>query len=316
MKLIKFDFEKYRKIYLIVPMIIVIAGVILSFVLVPELDISFTGGTIMKYSYTGDVNVDEINKVVESATGQKSSTKATEAVSIETGETEKQFTIEFNEKNALGENDTTKIEEELAKIYPDNAIVFLQTNSVDSTMGKTFTIKCIAAIGLAALFMILYVAFRFRKIGGWIAGVSGIVAIAFDLFVVYLAFVVFRFPLDDNFIAVILSIIGFSLNDTVVIFDRIRENRKLLGPKTSYYELATKSTNQTLGRTIYTSVCVFLAVAVVAIVALYYGLTSIVTFAIPMMFGVISGCYSSIAISVSLWVIINNKLNGQSAKTK
>ena len=158
------------------------------------------------------------------------------------------------------------------------------------------------AIILASLFMVIYVAFRFKKIGGWTAGASGIIAIIHDCLVVYFTFVIFRYPIDDNFIAVVLAIIGYSLNSTIVIFDRIRENRRLLGPKVPVAELANVSMNETLGRTINTNLCVFASVAVVAIVSVIFKLDSIRSFAVPMMFGTVSGCYSSLCISNSVWV--------------
>lgn len=309
------DFEKNRKYYYTISAIIILFTLVASFVIPPELDIKFTGGAMLKYSYTQEVDPDVIAGAVKTATGKPVTVNLTESVTSDGSTSQKKIVISFNDK--VDDTITAQTLSALQTTYTTDTFDLLETNSVDKTMGKEFVVKCIVAVALAAFFMVLYVAFRFKKIGGWIAGICGIAAILHDLIVVYLAFVIFRYPLDDNFIAVLLSIIGFSLNDTVVIFDRIRENRKLMGPKTSTVELITKSVRQTIGRTLNTSVCVFASVLVVAIVAALYGLDSIITFAVPMLFGVVSGCYSSVFISTSLWVSWTERANKKKkAETK
>ena len=127
-------------------------------------------------------------------------------------------------------------------------------------------------------------------------------------------------PLDDNFIAVILTIIGYSLNDTIVIFDRIRENRKYMGlvagKKTSTAELVNISLNQTLSRTICTAITTLIAIGSVLVIAIIYDIQTVVRFALPMMIGVIFGCYSSIFISAPLWVMWTNYKKKKEAEKK
>ena len=120
---------------------------------------------------------------------------------------------------------------------------------------------------------------------------------------IYFTFVIFRLPIDDNFIAVVLMILGYSLNDTIVIYDRVRENRRLRGPKPDIAELVNDSINQTLGRTINTTLSTAIAIGTVLVVALIFHLPSVVTFALPMLIGIISGCYSTISIAGPLWVM-------------
>lgn len=308
------DFEKNRKYYYTISAIIILFTIVASFVFPPELDIKFTGGAMLKYSYLNEVDADDIAVAVKEATGASVSVDLTSSVTSDNSTSQKKVVISFND--AVNDTIVLQVTSALQTTYPTDTFELLETNSVDKTMGKEFIVKCVVAVVLAVFFMVLYVAFRFKKIGGWSAGVCGIVAIIHDLIVVYMAFVIFGYPLDDNFIAVLLSIIGFSLNDTVVIFDRIRENRKTMGPKTSTVELATTSVIQTLGRTVCTSICVFASVLVVAIVAALYGLDSIITFAVPMLFGVVSGCYSSVFISVSLWVTWTEKAKAKKNTAK
>ena len=168
-------------------------------------------------------------------------------------------------------------------------------------MGRLFFTKCLVAILLASIFLVVYVALRFRKIGGWTAGVMAVLALLNDVLVAYFAFVVFRIPLNDNFVAVVLSILGYSLNDTIVVYDRIRENRRTMDSKCSIAEVVNRSINQSFMRTLNTSICTFIAIATVAVVGLIFRLDSIISFMVPMMFGVISGFYTSEFLCSPLW---------------
>ena len=133
----------------------------------------------------------------------------------------------------------------------------------------------------------------------------------------YFTFIFFQMPINGNFIAVVLMILGYSLNDTIVVYDRIRENRELMGEHTTISELVDRSINQTLTRSIFTVLCVVMVIACLCVVSAYYQLTSVTTLAVPMMIGVVSGCYSSVCIAGPLYVGWNehkakkNKAKGQ-----
>lgn len=219
------------------------------------------------------------------------------------GSSSKSVSIKLADKRSVGKNAGGEIAKALERKYPNVKFTLSSVNSVDPVMGKEFFFKCLIAIAVAGLFMILYVAFRFRKIGGFSAGLMAIVAVINDCFVVFTTFVVFGFPIDDNFVAAILTIIGYTLNSTIVIYDRVRENRKKLGPKVDVATLVNTSINETLARTIYTNLTFVFAVGAVVIVALIFGISSIISFAVPMLFGIISGCYSSLFIANILWVM-------------
>lgn len=129
-----------------------------------------------------------------------------------------------------------------------------------------------------------------------------LVALLNDILIAYFAFIIFRIPLNDNFVAVVLTILGYSLNDTIVIFDRIRENRQLMDSKTPIALLVNTSINQSLFRSFNTSLCTLAAIAVVAVMALVTGMDAIISFAIPMLFGILSGFYTSTFLCGPLWV--------------
>ncbi len=135
------------------------------------------------------------------------------------------------------------------------------------------------------------------------AGVMALVALFHDVIICFFVFVVLRIPLNESLVAVVLSILGFSINDTIVIYDRIRENERLHKGKLPLPDLVDKSINQSLPRSINTSVAAAGAVAIAYVFALVYNIDSIKEFALPMLIGLIAGTYSSITIAGPLWVM-------------
>ena len=191
--------------------------------------------------------------------------------------------------------------------FADNKFKEIQINNVDPTVGKEFFIKCMVAVLVAVLLMIVYIAFRFKKVGGWLAGSTAIVALIHDVIMIYGTFVILKMPVNDFFIAGALLILGYSVNDTIVIYDRIRENKKKYGSKMKFDELVNLSINQSFIRTINTTVTTVLSIVVVLVVAYLNGVNSIISFMLPIMIGMISGTYSTICIAGPLWVILKNK---------
>ncbi|MBQ6568749.1 MAG: protein translocase subunit SecF [Clostridia bacterium] len=302
----EYDFVGNRKKWFTFSACLIVLGILLTIILGVTLDIQFTGGALIKYSYTGDIDKAAISQIIKDATGRDAKIELSTAASVIEGDEGKRFTVSFSapgkKDKEIDETTTEAIIKALNEKYPDSNIERLTTNIVEPTMGHEFLVKCIVAVALAAFFMILYVAIRFRKIGGWSAGVMAVIAILHDLAIVFLVFVICRFRIDNNFVAVVLSIIGYSINSTIVVFDRIRENRKIMGPKATTAELVNRSINQTLGRTINSSLTTLIAVASIVVIAIIFDISSIITFAVPLMFGIISGAYSSAFISGPLWV--------------
>ncbi len=212
--------------------------------------------------------------------------------------------------NLAGNDAITSQEQEavtsaLEALYPEAGMEVSASLTVEPFVGKRFFTNGMIAVGLAFFLILLYVGYRFRNIGGFSAGFMAIVALVHDCLVVTATFVLFKIPLNDSFIAALLTIIGFSINDTIVIYDRIRENRRIM-PKATTEELVDTSISQSLTRSINTSVAVFMAIAITFIFAQIYDIESIKKFALPMMFGTVSGCYSTICIAGPLWTMWKN----------
>ncbi len=319
------DFIKKSKIFFGISLGIMLVCLILNIFVFPTLvDIQFTGGTIIKYSYNGDLKAEDIEKTIND-TIAKSETMKKDKIDYSYSDNlakssqdnnSKIITLQFNGNKAVSVEDKTAITDALEKAYPDSTFKEASSSSVDASKGTNFFFKCLAAVILAAVLMIVYVALRFRKIGGLSAGIMAVVALIHDLIIVYFVFVVFRMPLNDNFIAVVLMILGYSLNDTIVIYDRIREIRRKSGPKTPVGDIVNTSLNQCMVRTICTSITTIIAIGSVLVVSLIFNITSIVSFALPMMIGLISGSYSSLCIAAPLWVIWKNHSAKKKAEKK
>lgn len=292
------DFVGRKKLFYTISIVALAIGLLVNIIFGTKLDIQFTGGTIMTYSYSGEYNEAAVR---ESVTGLTSNTEVGISEGFDTVTNLNRFTITLPSKTSMDEQ--TNITDSLLAAMPNSKVELVTSNSVDPTIGKDFLVKGILAIAVASVFMIIYVTFRFRNIGGFSAGCMAVIALLHDILIVYFVFIVFRIQINDNFIAVVLTILGYSINDTIVIYDRIRENQKLETGKKKYdySELVNKSLNQSMKRTLMTSITTFIAVACIVIVAAIANLTSIMSFAVPMLFGIASGAYTSLCIAPTLW---------------
>lgn len=291
------DFCGKRKTFYIISIVIMACALISTFVFGIQLDIQFKGGSIITYSHTGEIDKTAAGSFIQKTLGDNVTVQ--EAVDVASGSTN--MVVSLTASKSLSSEKQQELTTALQAQYPDQSLTVVKVNNVDPTIGKEFFAKCLVALVFAAILMIIYIAFRFRKIGGWSAGVMCMMALLHDSIVVYATFIICRIPINENFIAVVITIIGYSLNATIVIYDRIRENEGLLGKTVPLAELVTKSVNQSLGRTVMTSVATIMAMAIVCIVGKVYGLDSILSFAFPLTMGMVSGLYSSVCIAPALW---------------
>lgn len=306
MKKFNIHFFKNRKIYFSISLALIAVGLICNIFMGVNLDIQFRGGAIVKYSYTGTIDTDAVADVSEEVSGDSVDVRIYENVQNDGEAAVNHVSISFVGNQSISLENQKKIQESLSAKYPDAGFELVESSSVNPTMGQQFFAKCLIAVAVTFLLLIIYVALRFKKIGGASAGVMAIIALLHDVSIIYFVFVIFRLPINDSFIAVVLTILGYSLNNTIVVYDRVRENRKLMGPKASVEELVDASINQTLTRSINTSLCTFVAIAAVYVVGVIYGLESVSLFALPMMIGVAVGCYSSVCLAGPLYVMWQN----------
>lgn len=301
----KLNIFSKRKIFFGISIAIILVGIICNIIFGVTLDIQFSGGSMVSYTYNGTLNEEELKNLVQDVTTDNQvSFTISKNIQGDNEFGEGYFlTIQFSGKEAATSEVRESITSSLVEKYPDNNFKFSEHTAVDPTMGTKFFVKCLAAVAIACILMVLYVTIRFKRIGGLSAGVMGLVALFHDIVIIYVTFVIFRMPIDSNFIAVILMILGYSLNDTIVIYDRIRENKAKMGPKADLEDVYNLSMTQCMKRTICTSITTLVAIGSVYVVCFVFNISSIQSFALPMMIGVISGCYSSICIATPLWVM-------------
>ncbi len=251
-------------------------------------DIEFTGGTEMTV-HMGDVPNDEIVQVVKDVTGQSNPQVqkliGTENVTIKTqsmdSETRTELSKALKEKFSL----------------TDDAILSVQdiSGTISGEMQKTAAV----AVIIACVAMLIYITIRFMDLK---MGVSSILALVHDVLIMLAFYAIFRIPVNNSFIAALLTVLGYSINATIVIFDRVRENKKLMG-RSSTEEIINTSLYQTMRRSIYTSLTTLFAIGAVYV----FGVQSVKEFALPMMVGIISGAYSSVFLSGSIWYTFTGK---------
>ena len=288
---------QHTKVYAIISSVLVITFAALTIAGIPNIAIEFKGGTLLSYSYNGSVDDSNVKKIVKDACGED----CTVTIGEDFSSGKKSLQLSFASKNGISDDEQQSIKDELQKAYPDNEIDTLESTNVSPTNGKTFFAKSLVALLLAVVVMIIYIGIRFRNIGGISAGAFAVLGLLHDMVMVYGSFIIFGFDINSNFIAVLLTIMGYSINSTIIIYDRIRENKRLYGKKLDIQELTNLSVTQTVTRNIHTNVTTVSVMIIVCIVCALRGVTSIMSFALPMIVGIVSGVYTSMFLAPSLW---------------
>lgn len=304
-----YDFCAKKKVILGILIGVLVALVIGIIARGVDLAIEFKGGTIISYTYQGDVDTNAVSDTVKSIVNT--------SITVRTGESldsdAKQITISFTSNEGLTADRQTELTNALRENFADNDFTLYDSNDVAPTSGREFLLKCLVAVIFAAIVVIIYIAIRFRNIGGWSAGVCSVFALLHDILVAVTVTILFGFEFNSNLVAVILTILGYSINNTIVIYDRIREDRKLM-PKASLDELINVSCTQSLTRSIRTSITTISTMLIVTIVVLIKGYDSLLSFSVPLMFGLISGTYSSLFVAPVTWSWWKNKQAKKSSK--
>lgn len=261
-----------------------------------NLGVDFSGGTTITIDMKKDFDKSAADDIVKKyVKGEIESKKAND---------NKEF--DFKTKaDALKDEDVTTLVKDLQAKF-GNEVNLINKRSVGPTVGAGLKQKAITSLVIALFLMLIYIGVRFE----FKFGIASILALVHDVLITLSVYVIFNIPISMSFIAAILTIIGYSMNDTVVIFDRIRENSKLM-KKVTLTELVNKSINQTLTRSIYTVVTVLIMIISVYILV---PIPSIREFALPLIVGIASGCFSSIFIASPFWVIFKNSEKRRRAK--
>ena len=244
-------------------------------------DVEFTGGTSMEVDFGEAYEAAGLEEIIYAVTGQ-TSPQIQQVLGTNAAEIKIQSVDSQTRMNLLNE---------IWKAYPYAELI--EINDISGTVSKEMQQAALKATAIACVAMLLYISIRFRDIR---AGGSAIIALLHDVLVVLSAYALFRIPVNNGFIAVLLTILGYSVNATIVIFDRIRENQAHFKDD-EMAERINKSIGQTLARSIHTSLTTLCTIGAIYI----FGVPSIKEFALPMIIGIIAGAYSSVCISGSVW---------------
>ena len=294
--------KKALKICVIVYAVLFLIGLVVTAIWGPKLDINFSGGTKISYSYTGDLAEKDFKDTVATALKKEFTVSKNTALAGDVNT----YVITLAGKDALDAETQEAITKALTDGFKDNEIALYDATSVSPSVAGSFFVKSLVAILITAALVVVYVGIRFKKIGGVSAALTALCALVLDLLVSFFACVIFRLPIDSNYMAVVLTILGYSLNDTIVIYDRIRENSKLY-PNITVGENMDMSIAGVITRNIVTTVTTVCAVLTIVVVSEVCGLTTLRSFAIPMVFGLVSGCLSSLFVSGPLWVMYKER---------
>ncbi|EKQ56988.1 MULTISPECIES: protein translocase subunit SecF [unclassified Clostridium] len=279
------------KIWFSISLIIIVIG--MGFLAVRGLNfgIDFKGGSEIVLQLNESINKEDVDSIVRSYAPDA----ATNAVD------NNQYQIKSAD---LDSTKLASIMTDLKNKYQLDDKALVSQDEIGSSVGKELTRNSISALLAAFGVMLIYIAIRFE----FKFGVAAIAATIHDILVTISVYSIFYIPVNTPFVAAILTIVGYSMCDTIVIFDRIRENSKIMRRAKSI-EVADVSLTETIKRSIYTS-----AATVVTIIAMNFLVPSVRAFTIPLIVGIISGAYSSICIASPIWVYLKDKIGNKKRK--
>lgn len=279
------------KIWFSISLIIIVIGI--GFLCFRGLNfgIDFKGGTEVSIQLNENINKEEIDTIVKTYAPDASTNTADN--------------YEYEIKSAdLDSDKLASIMTDLKDKYQLEDTALIEQKEIGASIGKELTRNSILALLASFVVMLIYIAIRFE----FKFGVAALAATLHDIIITVCVYAIFNIPVNTPFIAAILTIVGYSMNDTIVIFDRIRENVKKMRRSNSN-EVANISLTETMTRSIYTSLS-----TLITIIAINILVPSVREFTIPLIIGIITGAYSSICIASPIWVYLKNKVGNKKTK--
>lgn len=282
------------KIWFSISLLLIVIGIGFTVTKGLNFGIDFKGGTQVTIQVNSEFNKAEADKIVH----QYASNAITNTVGTD------QYEIKANNLDTANVDKMFKALQEKFKL-PDNALI--SQNQIGASVGKELTRDSILALIIAIIGVLIYIIIRFETN----YGIAAILALLHDILMTVSVYAIFQITVNTPFIAAILTIVGYSLNDTIVIFDRIRSNSKKM-PGSTPEEVANKSISQTMTRSINTTLS-----TLITIVAVYFFVPSVRDLAFPLIVGIACGAYSSIFIASPIWCRLKKrKKRSKKAKNK
>lgn len=279
------NFVKHRYIYMAISAILIIAGIFFAAVKGFNFGIDFSGGTVITIQAPKFIEEQKIRSIFD---------KYDNTIGIQySGENKSDIIVKSTK-----DFDTTQMTEIKYALEKELSIdrTAISSDSAEPTMGKEIQRKAVISILIASALMLVYITIRFE----FLFGVAAICALLHDVLITVGFYAIFSFPVNSSLIAAILTIVGYSINATIIIFDRIREERKLQ-PKASKEDIINSAVNHTIRRSIFTTLTTLLAVF-----TLYYvGVEAVKVLALPLIVGMVSGFWSSVFLAPNFWYVFS-----------
>ncbi|MDD2376135.1 MAG: protein translocase subunit SecF [Clostridia bacterium] len=296
------NFLKYRYLFLTISLIIIISGITYGFLTGFRFDIDFKGGTKIQVDLKTEFNNNEIENLISNITGSKPLVQKMSSGKSSVSITTDVIPEETSEKitDALKEKYTTMDDPSIRNVQP--------------AFGKNLIQSAILALVVSILALLVYIGIRFKTLG-FISAITAIMSLLHDILIMVALYGIFKLPINSTFVAVLLTIIGYSINDTIIVYDRIRENRRKITKSTDLKDTINTSISQTMRRTMFTSFTTIGAISIVLIFAYLNNQQVLIEFSLPLVVGILTGTYSSIFVASSLWYIFD-KMKFKSAKNK
>ena len=283
---------EHKKIWFSISIIIIVIGFLFVSIRGLNIGIDFQGGTEITMNFGHEFNKADVDNIIYKYNPDAITTTANNGTELDIKATN--FSTEK----------TNEMIKEIESTFNLSSDALVSQNEIGPSIGQQLTKGAIIALSIAVICMLIYVAIRFE----FAYGISAIIALAHDALITISIYAIFNIPVNTPFIAAILTVIGYSVNDTIVIFDRIRENRNKMNGE-SFDSIANKSLSQTMSRSINTTLT-----TLTTIVAMYIFVPSIRDFAFPLIIGIVSGGCSSIFIATPVWCVIKNRKSAKKIK--
>ncbi len=296
-RLMNFDVIKNSKPILLISAALVLIGICSMLLIGFNIDIDFSGGTEIQLDIGREITAqdcDDINGIIEELFGKQYVSSTTKDLNITSLAIIRTGTAELTSEQ---QDKLLKALDEFFGINHTESTNF-QINYISAIIGDQLKKTAIKAVLIAIVGMLLYIAIRFKSIE---SALAAIVCLAFNSFIMLAVYSVFQIPVDSNIIAALLTILGYSINATIVIFDRIRENRQREGGEKPFAVIVADGTKQTMGRSLNTTLTTLFTITMVFI----FGVQSIRNFAFPLIIGIVAGLFSSVCLSGYLWLKIS-----------
>lgn len=326
-KIRDFNIISKWRIWYVIPAAIVLIALMMFFIIGGSADnlaegmnigIDFTGGTIVTVSLgegaEGDAYNDNVKKITDiiEANGAKVSQYQKSSASESADSS-----IDFRFKNPLEDGNQTdelnnKIKSEIAAAYNEDAndVNFIQISTIGITTSSKLMKDAILATAIAIALILIYICIRFEL---W-SGLSAVIALIHDVVIMFAFIIIFRIQVNSSIVAAIVTIVSYSINNTIVIFDRVREKMAPIEDKSrvNFEFIGNEAIYNTMTRTLFTSATTMTMVILLAI----FGVPSLREFTLPIIFGLVAGTYSSIFIATPTWALMNVARYGKKQKAK